>query len=254
MHDTWLVFRRELSHRLRQPVWLIMGITQPVLYMFFFGPLLESFVKHTPGFPPGNVWQIFAPALMVQMVIIGSTFVGVNLLSEIRAGVFERFQISPASSISILFGKVLTVAFTVACQCLLIILLCCLVYGLQPDLLGMSISLLMVVVLSASLASVSYSVALRIQNEDSVSALLNALLMPMFLLSGTLLPITPKLAPEWLWRLSRVNPIAYVMDASRASFRGDFSFGSIYSGVMALTVVAVLSFGWGIITFSKEHP
>ncbi|MFF2519279.1 ABC transporter permease [Streptomyces sp. NPDC058086] len=253
MHDIWLIFCRELSHRLRHPVWVIMGLVQPVLYMFFFGPLVQKFVAHTPGFPPGGIWTIFAPALMVQMVIIGSTFVGVNLLVEYRAGVLERFRVTPASPVALLLGKVLTVATTVLIQSCLIVLVCHLAFGLNPSLAGMSLCLLIVGLLSMSLASCSYAIALRVKNEDGVQALLNALVLPLFLLSGTLLPITAELAPGWLWYLSRINPVAYVMDAGRASFRGDFAAAALPSGLIALAVMTTISLWWGVWTFSREN-
>lgn len=252
MHSVWLIYRRELSQRFRQPVWLIMGLVQPILYMFFFGPLVGKFVAHTPGFPPGNTWTIFAPALMVQMVVIGSTFVGLNLLAEYRTGVFERFRMTLVSPVSLLLGKVMTVATSVLLQSILIALVCCLSFGLRPSIPGLFLCLLIVGLLSVSLSSCSYALALRLKSEDALPAVLNAILLPLFLLSGTLLPITSELAPPWLWQLSRANPVAYVMEASRASFRGDFSMTSLSSGLIILVAMTVLSLWWGASTFSRE--
>ncbi|MET7609197.1 ABC transporter permease [Streptomyces avermitilis] len=252
LNDVRLFLRRELNIRLREPVWIIMGLVQPVLYMFFFGPLVERFAIYTPGFPPGDVWTIFAPALMVQMVIIGSTFVGMGLLAERRAGVVERFRVTPASAVALLLGKVLTVAISVLIQSVLIVLVCSVAFGLRPSLPGLGLCLLIVGLLSIALASCSYAIALRIKSEDGLSALLNALLLPLFLLSGTLLPITQELAPRWLWQLSRINPVAYVMDAGRASFRGDFGADSLWVGLVAVISLATVSLWWGSFTFAKE--
>ncbi|MEU4097194.1 ABC transporter permease [Streptomyces sp. NPDC026673] len=251
--DVWLVFRREMIHRYRQPTWLVMGLAQPILYMFFFGPLVQKFVTYTPGFPPGGLWMVFAPALMVQMVIIGSSFVGMNLLSEYRAGVFERFRVTPMRPAALLLGKVLTVAVNVMVQAGVIVLICCLVFGMRPPAAGVALCMLMITSLSMAIASLSYALALRIKSEQQLPAVLNAMLMPLFLLSGTLLPITPALAPNWLWELSRVNPVAHVMDASRAGFRGDFSAHSLLSGSIALAAMTLLSFWWAVRTFARQN-
>ena len=40
LRDTMLVFRRSERLALRNPVWVIIGLTQPVLYLALFGPLL----------------------------------------------------------------------------------------------------------------------------------------------------------------------------------------------------------------------
>ena len=41
LRDTSTVFRRAMRISLRNPVWTVMGLLQPVLYLCLFGPLLE---------------------------------------------------------------------------------------------------------------------------------------------------------------------------------------------------------------------
>ena len=48
VRETWLIYRRSLVLTLRQPVWLLMGIFQPILYLVLFGPLLEGAVTQAP--------------------------------------------------------------------------------------------------------------------------------------------------------------------------------------------------------------
>ena len=63
--ETWLIFRRSLQQSLRNPAWVIIGITQPVLFLVLFGPLLSPIIENTPGFPPGDAYQVLVPALLV---------------------------------------------------------------------------------------------------------------------------------------------------------------------------------------------
>ncbi len=42
LRDTWLMYRRSLILTLRQPVWVAMGLFQPILYLILFAPLLEG--------------------------------------------------------------------------------------------------------------------------------------------------------------------------------------------------------------------
>ena len=42
IRDTMLVFRRQERLALRQPAWVIIGLTQPILYLALFGPLLKG--------------------------------------------------------------------------------------------------------------------------------------------------------------------------------------------------------------------
>jgi ABC-2 type transport system permease protein len=104
--DTWLVFSRAMRLSLRNPVWVILGLMQPILYLTLFGPLLEPVVS-APGFPPGSAWQVFVPGLLVQLAVFGAAFAGFGLIAEWRAGVVERMRVTPASRGALLVGRVL---------------------------------------------------------------------------------------------------------------------------------------------------
>ncbi|MFI6779846.1 ABC transporter permease [Micromonospora sp. NPDC050276] len=252
MRDVLSILRREMSHRLREPVWVIMQLGQPILFMFFFGPILKQFVVHTPGFPPGTAWTIFTPALMLQMVLIGASTVGVAFLAEYRSGTFERFRVTPMRPSSLLLGKVLCVTLSVLVQSSVLVLICQLFFGLDTTVPGMLASFGMVALLSVALSSFSYGLTLRIPSEQALPAALNAMLLPLILLSGTLLPITAELAPAWLYRLSLLNPVAHVMTATRAFFRGDFSVEATWSGVVSVVVMSVGALCFGIRTFGRN--
>jgi ABC-2 type transport system permease protein len=66
-------------------VWLVFGLIQPILYLAFFGPLLEKYLGG-PGDVARDSWQVFVPGLLVQLGLFGSTFVGFGIIAEWRAG------------------------------------------------------------------------------------------------------------------------------------------------------------------------
>lgn len=53
--ETRLIFLRAMRLSLRNPIWVIIGLVQPLLYLALFGPLLERVVtaqssrRVTPG-------------------------------------------------------------------------------------------------------------------------------------------------------------------------------------------------------------
>ena len=51
IHDTVVVFRREMRLSLRNPAWVVIVLVQPVLYLVLFGPLLTKLPAATaaPG-------------------------------------------------------------------------------------------------------------------------------------------------------------------------------------------------------------
>lgn len=251
--EVWLIFRRDLVLSLRNPAWIFIQLLQPVLYLVLFGPLLEKVVASTPGFPPGDVWTIFTPALIVMIALFGTSFVGFGLLADYRSGVVERLRVTPVSRVALLLGKVLNNALQTLVQATLLITLAVAAFGLRAPLGGIALSLLIAGLLAVTMASASYALALTLKSEEAFPALLNAVLLPVLLLSGILLPITTGLAPEWLYTISRVNPFSHVVEAERASFRGDFTMDALLTGSLVLVALTALAVLWGVRTFRKEN-
>ncbi|GAA3821151.1 MULTISPECIES: ABC transporter permease [Amycolatopsis] len=253
LRDTWLIFKRDWTLSMRNPAWIMIGIMQPVLYLVLFGPLMEKVVSSTPGFPPGTSWTILTPALIIQLALFSSSFAGFALLMDYRSGVLERLRVTPASRVGLLLGKVANNVIQAVIQAVLITVLAYVAFGLDAPVGGVLLSLVIVGLVAATLASASYAVALTLKSEQAFPALLNAVLMPVLLLSGILLPITSVLAPDWLYAISRINPFTHVVDAERATFRGDLTMDALMTGSIILVVMTVLAVFWGTRTFQKEN-
>lgn len=250
LRDTGLIFGRAMRQLLRNPVWVVFGIAQPVLYLGLFGPLLTTIVSTTPGFPPGDAWQIFVPALLVQTGLFGGLFVGFGLIAEYRAGVIERMRVTPASRTALLLGRVLRDGLVTLAQATLMVLIA-LLFGLRVPWQGAVLGLAIMVLLGMALSSISYAVALLVKSEDAFAPLLNAFVLPVVLLSGILLPM--QLAPDWLYRLSRINPFSHIVDAERAAFLGNFGSSALVVGGLVTVGLAVLAALWGTRVFQREN-
>lgn len=246
--EIWLIFQRSMKQSLRNPAWVIIGIVQPVLYLALFGPLLVPIIQSTPGFPPGDAYQVLVPALLVQLGLFGSLFVGFGLISEYRAGVIERMRVTPVSRVALLVGRALKDVVVLVVQGILLTVLA-LFFGLRAPFGGVVLALVLVAALALAMSSASYALALKLKSEDTLAPVLNTIVLPLLLLSGILLPMT--LAPTWLYNLSRVNPFVYVVDAERAIFRGDVGSVAIVGIVVAVALVVVMV-GWGVRTFQRE--
>jgi ABC-2 type transport system permease protein len=244
-----LIFQRAMRKSLRNPAWVIIGIVQPVLYLALFGPLLSPIIANTPGFPPGDAYQVLVPALLVQLGLFGSLFAGFELISEYRAGVIERMRVTPVSRAALLVGRSLKDMVVLVVQGLLLTLLS-LLFGLRAPVGAVVLALVLVAVLALAMSSASYALALRLKSEDALAPVLNTIVLPVLLLSGILLPMT--LAPAWLFALSRLNPFAYVVDAERAAFQGAVVSGTVGLGLAVAVGFAALTVAWGVRTFHRE--
>jgi ABC-2 type transport system permease protein len=199
--DTILIFRRQLRLMLRQPAWLIIGLIQPILYLVLFGPLLTRVAAGgLPGFPAGNSYSFFVPGLLIQLGLFGAAFVGFSIIADWRAGVIERFRVTPVSRLALLAGRVLRDVVVLLAQATILVL-AGVAFGMRAPLGGVLVGLGFIAVVAVSLAAISYTVGLLLKSEDALAPLLNMVMVPLMLLSGIMLPMT--LGPGWLQGIAR---------------------------------------------------
>lgn len=238
LRDTGVIFARSMRLSLRQPLWVVIGLLQPILYLTLFGPLLQT-VAARSGFA-GDAWQVFVPGLLVQLGIFGGLFVGFGIIAEWRAGVIDRMLVSPASRTAIISGRTLRDVVVITVQG---IVLCSAAFlmGLRVPIGALLVGLAIVAMLGAAFSFISNAIGIATKSEDALAPMVNSLALPILLLSGILLPMT--LAPMWLQTISNFNPFKHIVEALRAVFVGNFSAPIVYIGI-ALSVVLVVLGSW----------
>jgi ABC-2 type transport system permease protein len=237
LHDIWLVFIRYWGIFLRNPAWVVIGVLQPVLYLVLFAPLLKS-IASVQGFPPGGAYNVFVPGLLIQLGMFGAAGVGFSLIAELRAGVVERFRVTPVSRLALLLGRAFRDILMLLMQATILIVLS-LPFGLNIHFTGVLVVLGLVGLLGLLMASISYACALWLKSEDSFAPLIFTATLPLLLLSGVLLPLT--LAPGWLRAIAAANPLSYAVDAARAVFNDHLGDVSVEKGVLLTAVLAVVA-------------
>lgn len=225
LHDTALIFGRYARQTLRSKFQILFGILMPLLYLLFFGPLLT-------GLPLGggtDSWQILVPGLLLQLGLFGASFAGFGLIIDKSTGVVERMRVTPVSRAALLLGRVLRDALLFVFQAVLLVLVAVLM-GLRAPLAGVLIGFLFVGLLTVSLASLSYALAMRVSTPQEFGPVINSLTMPAMLLSGLMLPMT--LGPKWLDVLSHFTPFRYLVDAVRDAYVGSYATPHMLYGVL----------------------
>ena len=233
--DTWIIFSRAMTLSLRQPLWVLIGLLQPILYLTLFGPLLQT-VAASSGFQ-GDAWQVFVPGLLVQLGIFGGLFVGFGIIAEWRSGVIDRQLVSPAARSAIIVGRTLRDVVVIVTQG---IVLCGAAYlmGLRVPIGAFLLGLVLVGLLGAAFSFISNAIGIATKSEDALAPMVNTLALPILLLSGILLPMT--LAPAWLQMVANFNPFKHIVEALRAVFRGDFADPIVAIGLVLAVILVVL--------------
>jgi ABC-2 type transport system permease protein len=234
LHDTALVYGRYLRQSLRSRFALLFGVLMPLLYLVFFGPLLTGL----PLGGRGSSWQVLVPGLLLQLGLFGALFSGFMIILEKGQGILERMRVTPVSRLALLLGRVLRDTTVFVFQAVLLVL-AAVAMGLRAPLAGVLIGFGFVALLTVSLASLSYAVAMKVRTPQEFGPLINAASMPSMLLSGLMLPMT--LGPAWLDVLSHFMPFRYLVDAMRDAYVGSYTTDHMLYGVLVAVGFAVLA-------------
>jgi len=246
LRDTSLIFQRQAQLLLRNPVWIVVGVFQPVMYLLLFAPLLKPALGVSSN---AEAYEIFVPGLLVLLAIFGGLFQGFGLIAELRAGVIERSRVTPVSRLALLLGRSLRDVVSLIAQAVIITLLA-LVFDLRVFLGNLLLAYLMLALISLMTSALSYGIALVVKSEDALAPLMNTVAQPVLLLSGILLPLT--FAPGWLQGIADWNPFSWAVDGTRALFRGDLGSPDVWQGLLIMAALAFLAVAWAAREFSRS--
>ena len=244
--DISLLFSRHVKKSLRQPVWLLMGLLQPVLYLLLYMPLLKNTGAAAVA-PNGEVVKMFVPGMLVIMGM-GALFAGFSFIDEIRNGIISRWLVTPTSRpgfiLSLVFNQMLTLFSQ---SCLLIIIATFL--GLHVPVLGIILTLTLILLIGITMSSFSYAISLSVRDEGVLASITNTVYLPIMLLSGIMLPIA--LAPQWMKNMALFNPFYYVVEASRSLFAGDYGNALVIKGFIVMILFTLFALWLAVKALNK---
>jgi ABC-2 type transport system permease protein len=241
VRDTGLLFAYELERTLRNPLWTVFGLTQPVLWLVLFSPLLDRLGE-------GGELAAFVPGVLVMLALYSALFVGFGLVADLRAGVLERLAVTPATRAALVGGRVLRDLLVVLVQAELLLAVAA-AMGLRADAAGVAVALALLALVAVVAAAFSYAAALAVRDENGLASSLNFLTLPLLLTSGIVLPMT--LAPGWLRAIAHLNPFYHAVVAGRDLFAGQLSTGPVWTGFAVLGALAAATLAWAIPSFRR---
>ncbi len=247
--DTWLVFQRQLLLLARTPVWIAVGIIQPLFYLLLFAPLLKQVLAPLGATTYAETYQIYVPGLLAVLVIFGGLFTGFSLLGELRAGIIERSRVTPVSRLALLLGRALREVVALLVQAVLITLLA-LPFGLRIKPLDLLLAYLLLALLALMTSALSYGIALLVPSDSALAPVVNTIAQPIALLSGVLLPLA--LAPHWLQAAARWNPFYWAVEGMRALFSGHVGDSAVWQSLLIVAALTVAAVFWSARLFSTR--
>ena len=209
---------------MRSPVWLIMGLMQPVLYLVLYMPLLKN--MGNAAMPTSEVVRIFVPGMLVIMAM-GMLFAGFSFIDEIRQGLIARWLVTPTTRVGIIMSLVCSQIIILFLQSSLLLIIA-LFLGLRVPLIGILLTVVLIILIGITMSCFSYAISISVKDEGVLASITQTFFLPLMLLSGIMLPIS--FAPNWIQVMAKFNPFYYAVEASRSLFAGNYADMIILKG------------------------
>jgi ABC-2 type transport system permease protein len=233
----WL---REINRFRRQRSRVIGSFLQPLVFWLLLGAGLKASFRPA-GMPPGmNYFQYLYPGFIVLVLLFTAIFATISTVEDRREGFLQGVLVAPISRSMIVMGQALgstTLAWVPSC-----------IFLVLAPLAGITLSVAAVLTAGAMMAVIAFSltciglvIAWRIESTQGFHAIMNLILIPIWLLSGAFWP--QQGAPAVLGWLMRVNPLTYGVAALReALYMGQGGgIGSLPNFVLSTVVACVFA-------------
>jgi ABC-2 type transport system permease protein len=220
----WLAARslcwREMVRFFRQRNRVIGALGQPILFWLLFGTGLSRSFRMSPESENGQSFlEYYFPGTLVLILLFTAIFATISIIEDRREGFLQSVLVAPVPRWSMVLGKVLGGSLIALMQGVVFLVLAAIFHltlGVQTVVL-----LVLLLFLSAlALTSLGFVLAWRMESTQGFHAIMNLLLMPMWLLSGAFFPVPPLDGTiEWnqfaLHWCMRINPVTYCVAGVR---------------------------------------
>jgi ABC-2 type transport system permease protein len=200
---------REVVRFYRQPARVVGVILSPLLFWVVIGAGFgTSLQARATG--QENYLNYFFPGALIMIVLFTSIFTMMSVIEDRNAGFLLSVMVAPVHRSGIVLGKVLGGTTLSAVQGLLFLILAPFI-GIRIG-VGQFLIVALVVFLAAfSLTALGFAIAWRMESAQGFHAIINLFLIPLWLLSGALFPVSG--ASQWIQWVMKVNPLTYAVDA-----------------------------------------
>lgn len=239
---------RHLRAFIRQPWFVGIAITQPVIWLVLFGALFQN-ITLIPGFETGGSYlDYLVPGVLVMTALFSCGWSGMSIIEDLDRSIVDRFLVTPVHRSAIIGGLTIYQLVSLVIQAAIIGGLALLLGArFAGGLLGYGTLTLCAMLLGAAVASFSDAMALILRQRESVIGINTLMTLPLTFLSAAFIPLA--LAPEWIQTVARYNPVNWAVEAGREALLATPDWSFILPRMVGLLILAVLATGWATRTF-----
>jgi len=241
VYTIWL---REIKKFIRDRSRLVSSVAQPLIWLLLIG---TGF-----GATFGNVGdlkyiQFMFPGILVMTLLFSSMFSAISIIWDRQFGFLKEMLVAPISRTSIAIGKSIGGASKSTLQALIILVFSPLL-GIDLGISRILIVIPLMFFISFTISGIGIIIAARMESFEGFNLIINFIIMPMFLLSGAIFPISN--LPSWLSAIVNINPLSYGVDIMRWAITGVTERGPIYN-LIILVLVCIITTTISVYLFSK---
>jgi ABC-2 type transport system permease protein len=248
IRQTWQVSMRGVRVLRRQPAFLGITLTQPLIWLLLFGALFKA-VTQIPGFHGGSYIDFLTPGIVVMLAVSSAGWTGMGFIEDINGGVMDRMLASPVWRGALNAGSVIYAVLTIIIQSTLIVLLA---LALGANYKGGVGGVLMLIVLAgllgAAFASLSNGLAVLTRQRETLIGAVSMVVLPLTFLSSALMQ--KSLVPGWIRTISKFNPVNWAAEAGRSAAMEHIDWGLVGSRLGLLAALALVCGAFATRAFS----
>ncbi len=250
---TFALAKREFTRFIRQPQRVVGSLGQPLLFWAFLG------AGFTPSFRPPGLGDItyieyFYPGVLMMMILFAAVFSTITVIEDRDQGFLQGVIVAPVPRLAIVLGKVFG-GTSIALFQAFILLLATPFLDLPITLGGLGLVIMAMVLTGIGYTALGFAIAWGMRSTSGFHAIMMVFLMPLWLLSGALFPMTG--APGWLAGIMAINPVAHAMTILRAPFYSTpaqvFADSSYLTGLAVVVVWVTLGLWVSVRRVSKQE-
>jgi len=233
-HSAYLT-NRSVKALVRQPIFLVLTLIQPMVWLLMFGQLFKSVVT-IPGFGEGGSYiEFLTPGVVAMTALFSAAWAGTVYIDDMERGVMDRLLASPVSRGAMMNGTLAYQSITSTVQTVIVLLVAWLM-GARFAWTGVVVTILAAILLTVIFAALSNAVALLVRQQEALIGISQFTALPLTFVSSAVM--NPDLAPGWIGTVATYNPLDWVVVASRQTLLGSPDWAAVWPRLGALVVAA----------------
>jgi len=230
---------REVVLFVRQRNRVTSAFAQPLVFWLLLGGGLNASFRPPGGNNGPSYMTYFYPGVIALVLLFTAIFATIAVVEDRQAGFLQGVLVAPVSRGAIVAGQALGCTTLALLEGTLFLLLAPFA-GIKLSVLAVGVVLVMQFLVAFGLTNLGLIIAWRMDSTQGFHAIMNLILLPIWLLSGALFP-SAGTSPVLRWIMT-FNPLTYGVAALRwALYLGEPS--AIAPGPpIGLSIVIMLAF------------